>query len=93
MSELIRSRKAVTTAPHSIPPPPTAAATAPAEMDPRPTNSLDPIGPRVFQVPASSTSSVVLPASARCGHLHPHTPDTTLSSTTDASRSQPSKVK
>ncbi|TQD94651.1 hypothetical protein C1H46_019703 [Malus baccata] len=50
MSELIRSRKAVTTAPHSIPPPPTAAATAPAEMDPRPTNSLDPIGPRVFQV-------------------------------------------
>ncbi|KAB2615053.1 hypothetical protein D8674_021641 [Pyrus ussuriensis x Pyrus communis] len=35
MSHLIRSRKVVTIAPHWIPPPPTLATIAPAEMDPR----------------------------------------------------------
>ena len=76
------------TAPYLIPPPPTLATTAPAEMDPRPANSLDlvdPVGPRVFQVPVSSASSVALLASARRGHHCPPTLDTTSTSTIDAS--------
>ncbi|TQD92681.1 hypothetical protein C1H46_021674 [Malus baccata] len=67
MSQLIKSRKEVTTAPRSIPLPPTATTTAPVEMDPKPANSLDPvdpIGPQVSQVPTSSASSVALHASA-----------------------------
>ncbi|KAB2617530.1 hypothetical protein D8674_013399 [Pyrus ussuriensis x Pyrus communis] len=43
MSHLIRSRKAVITAPRSIPPPSTSAATALVEMDPRPVNLVDPV--------------------------------------------------
>ncbi|KAB2635776.1 hypothetical protein D8674_026310 [Pyrus ussuriensis x Pyrus communis] len=65
MSQLIRSRKVVTTAPCSIPSPPTSAITAP--------------------VPASSAALLV---SARRGQRHPHTPDMTSASTTDASGSQ-----
>ncbi|CAN6542116.1 unnamed protein product [Malus baccata var. baccata] len=45
MSHLIRSHKAVTTAPHSIPPPPTSTATAHVEMDPKPVNLVDPVDP------------------------------------------------
>ncbi|KAB2615062.1 hypothetical protein D8674_021650 [Pyrus ussuriensis x Pyrus communis] len=41
MSHLIRSRKTVTTTPHSIPPPPTLATIAPTEMDPRSSNPVD----------------------------------------------------
>ncbi|KAB2622496.1 hypothetical protein D8674_024678 [Pyrus ussuriensis x Pyrus communis] len=91
MLHLIRSRKEVTTAPSSIPLPPTIAATALVKMDPRPANSLDPVDPRVSYMPASSDSSMALPASARRGHRRPRTPDTTSASTTDASRSQPTK--
>ncbi|KAM2219139.1 hypothetical protein ACFX1S_018511 [Malus domestica] len=85
MSQLIRSRKTVTTAPRSIPLPLTLSATAPAEMYLRPVNLIDPVGPRVSQV---SASSVALPISARHGHHLPCTPDTTLAATTDASGSQ-----
>ncbi|CAN6685370.1 unnamed protein product [Malus baccata var. baccata] len=41
------------------------AATASAEMDHRLVNPVDLVGPPVPQVPTSSTSSVVLPVSAR----------------------------
>ncbi|RXH83673.1 hypothetical protein DVH24_005926 [Malus domestica] len=79
----------MTTAPCSIPPPPTSAAITPTEMDPRP---VDPVGPRVSHAPMSSASSVALSVSARCGHRRPRTPDMTSISTTDASRSQQGKV-
>ncbi|KAB2615047.1 hypothetical protein D8674_021635 [Pyrus ussuriensis x Pyrus communis] len=74
MSHLIRSCKVVTIAPRSIPPPPTLATIAPAEMDPRSVNPVDPI--------------VALPVTAKRGHRRPCTPDTTSASTTDASGSQ-----
>lgn len=90
MSQLIRSRKAVMTTHRSIPLPPTSAATAPAKMNRRP---VDPVGPRVSQAPASSTSSMALPVSARRGHRRPRTPDTTSTFTTDASGSQQGRVK
>ncbi|KAB2600556.1 hypothetical protein D8674_040589 [Pyrus ussuriensis x Pyrus communis] len=41
MSHLIRSRKTVTTAPHSFPSPPTSATTAPAKMNQRLVNLVD----------------------------------------------------
>ncbi|TQD95218.1 hypothetical protein C1H46_019192 [Malus baccata] len=91
MSQLIRSRKAVMTALRSIPPPPTSATTAPAEMDPRLVNLIhlvDPVSPRVSQVPTSLAYSVALPISAKYGHCRPRTPNTTSVSTTDASGSQ-----
>ncbi|RXH75027.1 hypothetical protein DVH24_029748 [Malus domestica] len=90
MSQLIRSRKTVTTAPRSIPPPPTLSTTAPAEMDLRLVNLIDLVGPWVSQVLASS---VALPISAKHGHHLPRTPDTTLASTIDGSESQQGKVK
>ena len=77
MSNLIRSRKAVTTAPRLIPTAPPLAAIAPAKMDHMP---IDPIGTGVAQAPASS---VALPVSARRGHCSPHKPDTPSASTTD----------
>ncbi|KAB2631175.1 hypothetical protein D8674_008694 [Pyrus ussuriensis x Pyrus communis] len=95
MSHLIKSHKAVMTAPCSIPLPPTSAATTPTEMDPKPVNLVDPVdsvGPQVSQAPASSTSSVVLLVSAKRTHRHPHTPNTTSASTIDALGSQPGKV-
>ncbi|TQD80016.1 hypothetical protein C1H46_034429 [Malus baccata] len=88
MSQLIRSRKAVTTAPCSIPPPPTSATTAPVEMEPRPVNLInaaDAVAPQVSQVSASSASSVAIPIRASRGHRHPRMPDTTSASITDAS--------
>ncbi|KAB2595394.1 hypothetical protein D8674_030844 [Pyrus ussuriensis x Pyrus communis] len=88
MSNLIRSRKAVMTAPRSIPPPPPSAATALAEMDHSP---VDLVGPGVSQAPMSSASSVVLPVSAKRGHRRPCTPNTTSASTTNASGSQQGK--
>ncbi|CAN6567972.1 unnamed protein product [Malus baccata var. baccata] len=80
-----------TTAPRSIPPPPTSTTTAPAEMDLMPVNPVDPVdlvSPQVSQVSTSLASSVALPNSARRGHCRPRTPDTTLTSTTDALGSQ-----
>ncbi|RXH84819.1 hypothetical protein DVH24_032736 [Malus domestica] len=79
-----------------IPLPPSAAATTPAEMDPMLVNSLDPVdlvGPRVSQTPVPSASSVALPTSAWRAHRRPRTPDMTSASTTNASWSQPGKVK
>ncbi|CAN6727013.1 unnamed protein product [Malus baccata var. baccata] len=59
-----------------MPPPPTAAATTPAEMDPRLANSLDPVDPVRPRV------------CTMCGHRHLRTIDTTSASTTDALGSQ-----
>ncbi|CAN6543393.1 unnamed protein product [Malus baccata var. baccata] len=56
MSQLIRSCKAVTIAPRSIPSLPTSAATAPAEMDHKPVNPVDLVGSWVSQVSASLAS-------------------------------------
>ncbi|RXH71221.1 hypothetical protein DVH24_018576 [Malus domestica] len=69
MSQLIRSRKAMTTSPRSTTTPhpttaPTIAATAPAEMDHRPMNPIDPVGPPIPQAQTYLTSSVALPVSA-----------------------------
>ncbi|RXH93475.1 hypothetical protein DVH24_014051 [Malus domestica] len=80
MSHLIRSCKAVTTAPRLIPLPPTSAAIALVEMDPSTVNLVD-------STLASSTFSVVLPVSTRRAHRRPRMPDTTSASTTDASGS------
>ncbi|RXH97098.1 hypothetical protein DVH24_035766 [Malus domestica] len=77
---LIRSHKAVTTAPRSIHLPLTSATTAPAEMDPMPVNSIDPIdlvGPQVSQASTSSASSVVLLVNTKHGHRCTRTPNTT----------------
>ncbi|TQD89226.1 hypothetical protein C1H46_025219 [Malus baccata] len=67
-----------------MPPPPTAAATAPAEMHPRLANLLDPVDPVRPRVWSS-------PASTMCGHRHLRTIDTTSASTTDALGSQLAK--
>ncbi|KAB2606194.1 hypothetical protein D8674_005911 [Pyrus ussuriensis x Pyrus communis] len=88
MSNLIRSCKAVMTAPYSPPLAQPSAATAPTEMDHM---SVDPVGPGVSQALASSASSVVLIVSIRRGHRHPRTPDTPSASTNDASESQQDK--
>ncbi|RXH83321.1 hypothetical protein DVH24_005574 [Malus domestica] len=74
MSHLIRTRRLVTSTP-SPTTTPTTAATAPAEMDHRPVNLVDPVGLLVPQAQASSTSSVALPVSARCNHRCPRTMD------------------
>ncbi|RXH88437.1 hypothetical protein DVH24_000036 [Malus domestica] len=70
---------------------PTTAATAPVEMDHRPVNPIHSDGPSIPQVQASSTSSVVLPISARRTHRHPRTVDqmSPSGSTTDASGTRP----
>ncbi|TQD70163.1 hypothetical protein C1H46_044303 [Malus baccata] len=65
MSQLIKSRKAVTTAPCPIPPPSISVAIAPAYMEPIPINSVvavDAVVPQSSQALASSASSVALPA-------------------------------
>ncbi|KAB2611091.1 hypothetical protein D8674_019123 [Pyrus ussuriensis x Pyrus communis] len=56
-----------------------------------PLNLVDLVAPQVSQALTSSASSVTLPVSARCGHRCPRTPDTTSTSTTDASGSQQAK--
>ncbi|RXH91499.1 hypothetical protein DVH24_020522 [Malus domestica] len=70
---------------------PTTAAIAPAEMDHRPVNSVDPVGPSVPYAHASSTSSVVLAVNARRTHRRPRTTDqmSPSGSTTDASGTRP----
>ncbi|KAM1017434.1 hypothetical protein ACFX2A_047990 [Malus domestica] len=47
---------------------PITAATAPAEMNHRPVNPVDPVDHPVPHAQASSTSSMALPASARRTH-------------------------
>ncbi|XP_050120867.1 uncharacterized protein LOC126598541 [Malus sylvestris] len=97
MSHLIRTQRAMTSTPSltATPSPtttPTIATTAPAEMDHRPANPVDPVGPPVPQAQASSTSSVVLPVSARFTHRYPRTTNQTspLGSIIDASGTRPS---
>ncbi|CAL8134779.1 unnamed protein product [Prunus armeniaca] len=79
MSNLIRSRKAVTTAQMSPPPTQPSAATALAQMD----HML--VGPRGSPAPSSSTSSVAQPVSARRRHCPPSTTNTTSTDGTGAS--------
>ncbi|CAL8119267.1 unnamed protein product [Prunus armeniaca] len=84
MSDLIRSRRAVSTAPTLAPPAqPASAATIPALMD------HVPVGPWGSQAPASLASSVVLPVSARRRHRPASTTDTASTDDTGASVSQP----
>ncbi|CAL9018714.1 unnamed protein product [Prunus brigantina] len=81
MSNLIRSRKAMTIAQSSpSPAQPSFAATAPTLMD-----NL-PVGLGVSQAPASS---VAQPVSARRRHRPASTTDTTSTDVTGASGSQP----
>ncbi|KAL6289094.1 hypothetical protein ACE6H2_006604 [Prunus campanulata] len=84
-SNLIRSHKAVTTAQSSPPPAQPIAASAPSQMD-----HLS-VGPRVSHASASSASPVAQPVSARRRHRPPNTIDTTSTSATVASGSQPVK--
>ncbi|XP_070662772.1 uncharacterized protein [Malus domestica] len=72
---------------------PTTAATAPAEMDHRLVNPVHSDGPPIPQAQALSTSSVVLPISARRTHRRPRTVDqmSPSGSTTDASGTRPAK--
>nr|CBL94159.1 putative transposase tnp2 [Malus domestica] len=60
MSNLIKTRRAMTSTP-SPTTTSTTAITAPAKMDHRPINLVDPVGPPVPQAQASSTSLVALP--------------------------------
>ncbi|KAI5327014.1 hypothetical protein L3X38_026410 [Prunus dulcis] len=84
MSDLIRRGRSMTTAPSSDPPAQSAsAATAPALLD------HVVVGPGASQAPASSTSSVAQPASARRRHRPTDTIDTTSTDGTGASGSQP----
>ncbi|CAL9020463.1 unnamed protein product [Prunus brigantina] len=85
MSNLIRSRKAVSAAQSSPPPLQPSAATAPAEMDHLP------VGPRVSDAPASSASSVAQPVSARRRPRPPSTSDTISTDASAGSGSQPAK--
>ncbi|CAL2271139.1 unnamed protein product [Prunus armeniaca] len=85
MSNLIRSRKAVSAA-HSSPPlSQPSVATAPAEMD------HFPVGPRVSDAPTSSASSVAQPVSARRRHRPPSTSDTISTDASAGSGSQSAK--
>ncbi|KAB2612545.1 hypothetical protein D8674_034861 [Pyrus ussuriensis x Pyrus communis] len=59
-------------------------------MNPR---LVNPVGPRVSQVPAPSASLVALPISTKRATRCPCTPNITSASTTDALGSQPSKLK
>ncbi|CAL8167763.1 unnamed protein product [Prunus armeniaca] len=78
--DLIRRRRSVTTTPSSEPPAqPASTATAPALMYELPD------GPGVSQAPASSTSSVGQPVSARRWHRLANTTDTTSTDSTVAS--------
>ncbi|KAI5348689.1 hypothetical protein L3X38_001576 [Prunus dulcis] len=95
MSDLIRCCRAVTTTQSSEPPTqPTSAATAPASAATAPASAATApalmdhlaVGPVGSQAPASSTSSVAQPVSARRRHRPASTTDTT---STDASGSQP----
>ncbi|BBG99627.1 hypothetical protein Prudu_009378, partial [Prunus dulcis] len=80
MSDLIRRRRSVTTAPSSeAPAQPVSAATAPALMD------HVPVGPGGSQAPASSASSVAQPVSTRWRHRPASTTDTTSTDGTCAS--------
>ncbi|XP_070674691.1 uncharacterized protein [Malus domestica] len=92
MSQLIRSQKAMTTTPRPTITP-TTDATAPAEMDHRPVNPVDPVGTPIPQAPASSTSSMALPIRSRRAHRRLCTPEqmSPSGSTTDASGPQPAK--
>ncbi|KAB2631230.1 transposase tnp2 [Pyrus ussuriensis x Pyrus communis] len=74
MSQLIRTQKAMTSTPRRTTTP-TIVATAPAEMDHRPMNHVDPVGPPVPHALASSTSLVALPVSAQRAHHRPCTPE------------------
>ncbi|CAL9017710.1 unnamed protein product, partial [Prunus brigantina] len=85
MSDLIRSRKAVTTASSLPPPETTSAATAPAQVH------AMAVCPQVPHAPASSESSVAQPVSARRRHRPPSMTDTTSTSATGALESQPAK--
>ncbi|TQE02879.1 hypothetical protein C1H46_011491 [Malus baccata] len=96
MSHLIRTQRAMTSTPSltATPSPMTTltiAATTSAEMDHRPVNPVDPVCPPVPQAQALSTSSVVLPVSARFTHRHPRTTNqmSPFGSTTDASGTLP----
>ncbi|CAN6704518.1 unnamed protein product [Malus baccata var. baccata] len=100
MSNLIRTRRAMTSTPSLTTTPsstttPTTAATALAEIDYRPINSVGPICASVPQAQALSTSSVALPVSARRTHWRLRTTDQMSSSgsTTYASGTRPSKKK
>ncbi|KAI5324546.1 hypothetical protein L3X38_033619 [Prunus dulcis] len=86
MSNLIGSRKAVSTA-HSSPSTaqPSSTATAPTQMDHLP------IGPGESYAPASSASLVVQPISTRSRRWPTSTTDTTSTDATCASGSQPGK--
>ncbi|CAL8169121.1 unnamed protein product [Prunus armeniaca] len=85
MSNLIRSRKAVSAAQSSPPLSQPSVATAPAEMDHLP------VGPRVSDAPTSSASSVAQPVSARRRHRPPSTSDTISTDASAGSGSQPAK--
>ncbi|KAI5312115.1 hypothetical protein L3X38_041288 [Prunus dulcis] len=86
MSDLIRRGRSMTTAPSSDPPAQSASpATAPAMLD------HVVVGPGASQAPASSSSSVAQPPSARRRHRPTDTIDTTSTDGTGASGSQPAK--
>ncbi|RXI01309.1 hypothetical protein DVH24_001543 [Malus domestica] len=91
MSQLIKTRRAMTSTP-SPTTIPTTVATALAGMDHRPVNPIDPVGPLVPHVQGSSTSSVALPASARLTHRRPRTPDQILRSELASYKSQMSML-
>ncbi|TQD72561.1 hypothetical protein C1H46_041906 [Malus baccata] len=57
MSQLIRTRRVMTSTPSSTTTH-TTATTAPSEIDHRPVNPVNPIDPPLPQVPALSTSSM-----------------------------------
>ncbi|BBG92639.1 hypothetical protein Prudu_000432 [Prunus dulcis] len=82
----IPNPRSMTTAPSSDPPAQSAsAATAPAMLD------HVVVGPGASQAPASSSSSVAQPPSARRRHRPTDTIDTTSTDGTGASGSQPAK--
>ncbi|TQE07607.1 hypothetical protein C1H46_006750 [Malus baccata] len=92
MSNLIRTRRAMTSTP-SLTTTPTIATTTPAEMDHRLVNPVDPVGPPVPQAQASLTFSVALPVSALCTQQCPRTTNQMSPSRSiiDASGTQPAK--
>ncbi|CAL2228003.1 unnamed protein product [Prunus armeniaca] len=83
MSNLIRSRKAVTIGQSSPPPAQPAAIIAPAQMEQLPRD------PPISHAPASSASSVAQHLSARRRHRPPSMSDTASTDGTGASGSQP----
>ncbi|TQD97492.1 hypothetical protein C1H46_016893 [Malus baccata] len=87
MSNLIRSHKAVTTAPRSPSPTHQSVAIALAQMDHM---SINLVG--LSQAPMSSASSVAIPVSTMCGHRYPRMPKMPSASTTNALGSQQDEV-